>query len=152
MTQRSVLDALEARYPTLCGTIRDHVTQQRRPFLRFFACAGRFVARVARCAIAGCRRVGSGAVFDYWGYRRGIGMALFANSRIILNCHPERSVRPELSRTAIFAVRADAQSKDLLSVSENPNAELRFEVSDQRVQTVGLCEDLCRPYGTQIDF
>ena len=36
-TQRSVLDALEARYPMLRGTIRDHVTQQRRPFLRFFA-------------------------------------------------------------------------------------------------------------------
>jgi len=38
VTQRSVLDALESRYPMLCGTIRDHVTQQRRPFLRFFAC------------------------------------------------------------------------------------------------------------------
>jgi hypothetical protein len=38
VTQRSVLDALEARYPMLCGTIRDHVTQQRRPFVRFFAC------------------------------------------------------------------------------------------------------------------
>jgi molybdopterin synthase sulfur carrier subunit len=38
VTQRSILDALEARYPVLCGTIRDHVTQQRRPFLRFFAC------------------------------------------------------------------------------------------------------------------
>lgn len=38
VTQRSVLDALEARYPMLCGTIRDHVSQQRRPFLRFFAC------------------------------------------------------------------------------------------------------------------
>ncbi len=37
-TQRSVLDALEARYPMLCGTIRDHVTQKRRPFVRFFAC------------------------------------------------------------------------------------------------------------------
>ncbi len=37
-TQRSVLDALEARYPMLCGTIRDHVTQQRRPYVRFFAC------------------------------------------------------------------------------------------------------------------
>jgi molybdopterin synthase sulfur carrier subunit len=37
-TQRLVLDALEARYPELRGTIRDHVTQQRRPFLRFFAC------------------------------------------------------------------------------------------------------------------
>src|SRR5690348_10470766 len=34
----SVLDALEARYPMLCGTIRDHVTHKRRPFLRFFAC------------------------------------------------------------------------------------------------------------------
>ena len=38
ITQRAVLDALEARYPVLCGTIRDHVTQQRRPFLRFFVC------------------------------------------------------------------------------------------------------------------
>src|SRR5204863_10066841 len=37
-TQRSVLDALEARYPMLRGTIRDHVTHRRRPFLRFFAC------------------------------------------------------------------------------------------------------------------
>ncbi len=37
-TQRSVLDALEACYPILRGTIRDHVTQQRRPFVRFFAC------------------------------------------------------------------------------------------------------------------
>jgi molybdopterin synthase sulfur carrier subunit len=38
VTQRSVFDALEARYPMLRGTIRDHVTQQRRPFVRFFAC------------------------------------------------------------------------------------------------------------------
>jgi molybdopterin synthase sulfur carrier subunit len=38
VTQRSVLDALEARYPMLRGTIRDHVTQQRRAFVRFFAC------------------------------------------------------------------------------------------------------------------
>jgi sulfur-carrier protein len=38
VTQRSVLDALETRYPMLRGTIRDHVTQERRPFLRFFAC------------------------------------------------------------------------------------------------------------------
>ena len=38
VTVRSVLDALEASYPMLTGTIRDHVTQQRRPFLRFFAC------------------------------------------------------------------------------------------------------------------
>jgi len=39
VTLRSVLDALEARYPMLRGTIRDHGTQQRRAFLRFFACA-----------------------------------------------------------------------------------------------------------------
>ncbi len=37
-TQRSVLDTLEASYPVLRGTIRDHVTQRRRPFVRFFAC------------------------------------------------------------------------------------------------------------------
>jgi len=39
VTRAAVLDALEARYPMLRGTIRDHVTAQRRPFLRFFACA-----------------------------------------------------------------------------------------------------------------
>jgi hypothetical protein len=39
VTQRSVIDALEARYPMLGGTIRDYTTQERRPFLRFFACA-----------------------------------------------------------------------------------------------------------------
>jgi hypothetical protein len=38
VTQRSILDALEARYPMLQGTIRDHVTLVRRPFVRFFAC------------------------------------------------------------------------------------------------------------------
>jgi len=37
-TMSSVLDAIEARYPMLCGTIRDQVTRQRRPFVRFFAC------------------------------------------------------------------------------------------------------------------
>ncbi len=38
ITQRAILDALEAQYPMLCGTIRDHVTHVRRPFIRFFAC------------------------------------------------------------------------------------------------------------------
>jgi molybdopterin synthase sulfur carrier subunit len=38
VTQRALLDALEARYPVLCGTIRDHATGERRPFVRFFAC------------------------------------------------------------------------------------------------------------------
>jgi molybdopterin synthase sulfur carrier subunit len=37
-TQRAVFDALEASYPMLCGTIRDHVTKRRRPFVRFYAC------------------------------------------------------------------------------------------------------------------
>jgi len=39
VTQRSILDALESRYPVLRGAIRDHATQRRRPFVRFFACA-----------------------------------------------------------------------------------------------------------------
>ncbi len=38
VTRGAVLDVLEERYPMLCGTIRDHVTKERRPFLRFFAC------------------------------------------------------------------------------------------------------------------
>ena len=39
VTQRSVLDALETKYPMLQGTIRDHVTHERRPYIRFFACS-----------------------------------------------------------------------------------------------------------------
>ncbi|HLT89977.1 MAG TPA: MoaD/ThiS family protein [Woeseiaceae bacterium] len=39
VTTAAILDALEARYPMLCGTIRDHVSRQRRPLVRFFACA-----------------------------------------------------------------------------------------------------------------
>jgi sulfur-carrier protein len=42
VTQRSILDALETRYPVLRGTIRDHVTRERRPFIRFFACGEDF--------------------------------------------------------------------------------------------------------------
>ena len=38
VTQRSVIDALESQHPVLCGTIRDHLTLKRRPFVRFFAC------------------------------------------------------------------------------------------------------------------
>jgi molybdopterin synthase sulfur carrier subunit len=38
VTQTSILDALEARYPMLCGTVRDHATKKRRPLVRFFAC------------------------------------------------------------------------------------------------------------------
>ena len=38
VTQRTIVDALETRYPALCGTIRDHVTKKRRPLVRFFAC------------------------------------------------------------------------------------------------------------------
>jgi molybdopterin synthase sulfur carrier subunit len=38
VTQRSVIDALEARYPSLAGTVRDRATDRRRPFMRFFAC------------------------------------------------------------------------------------------------------------------
>lgn len=38
VTQNSILDAIEVRYPMLCGTIRDHVTKKRRPLLRYFAC------------------------------------------------------------------------------------------------------------------
>jgi hypothetical protein len=38
VTRNAILDALEARYPMLCGTVRDHVTHERRPLVRFFAC------------------------------------------------------------------------------------------------------------------
>ncbi len=58
MTQRAVLDALEARYPVLRGTIRDHVDAQRRPLVRFFACGGLFERSPGRAA---ARRGATGA-------------------------------------------------------------------------------------------
>ena len=50
VTASSVLDALERSYPMLRGTVRDHVTKQRRPFLRYFGCQAGFVSRTRRCA------------------------------------------------------------------------------------------------------
>jgi sulfur-carrier protein len=58
-TQRSVLDALEARYPMLRGAIRDHVTQERRPYIRFFACAQDLSHEPADASLP--EAVGSGA-------------------------------------------------------------------------------------------
>jgi sulfur-carrier protein len=55
VTQRTVLDALEARYPVLRGTIRDQVTQERRPIVRFFACQEDLSHEAAGCAAAGGR-------------------------------------------------------------------------------------------------
>jgi len=69
-TQRSVLDALEASYPMLRGTIRDHVTQQRRPFLRFFACEEDLSPRTAGRPAARRGRVGGGAPFHHRGHCR----------------------------------------------------------------------------------
>ena len=59
VTQRSVLDALEARYPMLRGTIRDQVTFERRPFIRFFACEQDLSHRTARRPAARRGRVGT---------------------------------------------------------------------------------------------
>ena len=70
VTQRSVLDALEARYPMLRGTIRDHVTQQRRPFLRFFACGEDLSHEPPDAPLPDAVAVGDGAVFDHRGHRR----------------------------------------------------------------------------------
>ena len=58
LTRAAVLDALEARYPMLRGTIRDHVTAQRRPFLRFFACTRDMTHEPADAPLPGA--VGSG--------------------------------------------------------------------------------------------
>ena len=70
VTQRSVLDALEARYPMLRGTIRDHVTQQRRPFVQVLRLRGGSVPRIAGRAAARRGRVGRGAVSGRRRHRR----------------------------------------------------------------------------------
>ncbi|HEV8263406.1 MAG TPA: MoaD/ThiS family protein [Gemmatimonadales bacterium] len=59
VTRGAVLDALEARYPMLRGTIRDHVTKQRRPFLRFFACARDLTHEPADAPLPGAVASGS---------------------------------------------------------------------------------------------
>ena len=53
VTQRTILDAVEAAYPMLCGTIRDHTTKERRAFLRFFVCAEDWSHEFVIGAIAG---------------------------------------------------------------------------------------------------
>jgi len=67
VTVRRVLDSLEGRYPMLRGTIRDHVTQERRPFLRFLPASRicRMIRRMPPLPDAGCN--GRGAAADYWG-------------------------------------------------------------------------------------
>ena len=76
VTQRSVLDALEAAYPVLRGTIRDHDTARRRPFLRFFACEEDSVARAARFATARGRRKRERAIPRRGRYRGRLSFAM----------------------------------------------------------------------------
>ncbi len=74
VTQRSVLDALEARYPMLRGTIRDHVTQQRRPFVRFFACEQDLSHEPPDAPLPDAVAIGGRAVSGRGGHRRRLGI------------------------------------------------------------------------------
>ena len=73
VTQRSVLDALETRYPMLRGTMRDHVTQLRRPLVRFFACGEDLSHESPDAPLArrDCQRIR--AVSCNWSHRRRLG-------------------------------------------------------------------------------
>ena len=73
-TQRSILDALETRYPMLRGTIRDHVTQQRRAFVRFFACE-QDLSHASRMPRRFRRRRGRGRAFLIVGAMAGGSIA-----------------------------------------------------------------------------
>ena len=75
-TLRSVLDALEARYPTLRGTIRDQATQRRRAFLRFFACEQDLSHEPPDAPAARGGRRGPGAVPDRRGHRGRLAIAV----------------------------------------------------------------------------
>ena len=66
LTQRTILDALESRYPTFRGMIRDHVTHKRRPFLRFFACEQDLSHHPLRCSAAGSGRLRRRAFSNHW--------------------------------------------------------------------------------------
>ena len=87
-TQRSVLDALEARYPMLRGTIRDHVTQERRPFLRFFACEQDLSDELAGCPPARRGRDGSRTSSGHWGHCRRLAPVPLPNRP-----HPRKEKR-----------------------------------------------------------
>src|SRR6202790_3813266 len=71
VTQRSVVDALESRYPVLSGTIRDHVTQQRRPFLRFFACGEDLSHEQPDAPLPEAVVAGTGPLLIIWGIAGG---------------------------------------------------------------------------------
>ena len=71
VTLRAVMDALEASYPMLRGTIRDHVTLRRRPFIRFFACKEDFVARISGDQTAWPGVTGAEPVVDCWAMAGG---------------------------------------------------------------------------------
>jgi len=85
-TQRSVLDALEARYPMLRGAIRDHDTQQRRPFLRFFACEEDLSHNPTRHPAPRRRRIWEGAVHHHRSYCRGIKDGCHAPIQLTASC------------------------------------------------------------------
>ena len=74
VTQRSVLDALEARYPMLRGTIRDHVTQQRRAFVRFFACGEDLSHEPPDAPLPDAVATGARALYDRGSHRRRLGI------------------------------------------------------------------------------
>ena len=71
VTVRRVLDALEARYPMLAGTIREHGTGKRRAFMRIFACEEDWSHESLDAAVAGGGGFGTGAAADSWGDCRG---------------------------------------------------------------------------------
>ena len=73
VTTRTVLDALEARYPMLKGTIRDHVTKERRPLLRFFVCEEDVSHESPGRSVARRGSVGRGGLLGDWRDRRRLG-------------------------------------------------------------------------------
>src|ERR1700729_4544512 len=77
VTQRSVLDALEGRYPMLRGTIRDHVTKERRAFLRFFACAEDWSHAAPDDLLPEAGAAGRETLVVVWGVSGGAGAFLF---------------------------------------------------------------------------
>ncbi|MEJ2336704.1 MAG: hypothetical protein P8Y26_13900 [Gemmatimonadales bacterium] len=75
VTLHSVIDAIEALHPPLRGTIRDRVTQERRPLLRFFACQEDLTHKPQGRAAARCRDVRDGTALYRGGHRRRVGRA-----------------------------------------------------------------------------
>ena len=123
VTQHSILDALETRYPALRGAVRDHVTQKRRPMVRLFRLRRGCVARFARRGSSRIRRIRGRSVLHHRSYCRRIECLDHRHSGKRLQClnHPNHCLR-FFSLRATNLVRSVNTTFAICAAPDAPNA------------------------------